>query len=637
MTESLTRYPDNTDDMCNGYFPGLQTWTASWVSFEVAEGEPIELEVTKLDGGAIVKAVVHPAARGDAAVAGGKATVTLTGPRQLTVDINGAMDDTNTGLSNFVAVDPVHTFTVFANPIISDRPSPDDPDVRVVLPGEPLPTQFPESTLLFAPGVHELKPIPACCSTPFDPSAPDIGCRCTTNNASAPGHVESYHLLSNKRYHIPTDAWLDGHIKNDGWGIGFVRIDGYGVISGRRFQRRRCHPYNESPQQFKLRGMYGCNITGVTFVDGSNHHVTLIGWTTLDEAHPPNNMNHVKVLGWRANGDGFHVFQYWNRVTDMWLRTQDDSQYLAGGARAVHMERIVTWNDANGVPFIFTAASNHGTGTLVDSDVLYHRKANPNWCGGIFDLRNSNSTIHDVTIRNVRITDPFPTCPFLDMTGSITNVHFINITMANHSSYRQLDDFSCTSSLTNPGRRFDLPGTSCELPYGIPNRLIAGVIPTEHVGGNHLTTGTEYVYDGVSLDGLSFDNVAVAGIPFADLLTSDGAVITQGSINGLTIDGHMVTFPSPPPPSPAPPASPPALCRGWCAGHSASWSTKCFGWGAATCGACPECHGLTPPGLSSTATLSTATLSTNALSTEPPSAAAFSTGSFSDGTFDVPP
>eukprot|EP00966_Prymnesium_polylepis_P324063 7380163-Prymnesium_polylepis.1 len=72
---------------------------------------------------------------------------------------------------------------------------------------------------------------------------------------------------------------------------------------------------------------------------------------------------------------------------------------------AATFARITTWNDANGVPFIFSATSGPGTGTLSDSDVLYHRKAWPWWCGAIFDLRNANTTMDDVTISNVRIHD----------------------------------------------------------------------------------------------------------------------------------------------------------------------------------------------------------------------------------------
>ena len=325
MTTSLPSHQNAEGDICNGYFQGLDNWTASWVSYEVAEGETIEVraalraaalvitaraptsdilliscsqvEVTKLDGPALTTAVVVPSHKGVASVADGKATLTVNGPQQLTVDINGAMQETNTGLSQLsgASVPVTHTFTLFANPMITDRPSPSDPDVRVVRVGETPPATFSESTLYFEPGVHEILPIPTCCSTFLTAATLDTGCRCTYGNTSDPGNVASYLLLSNKRYYIPTDSWIDGWFQNEKWGIGNVHVGGYGVISGRKFQRRRCHPNNHSPKGLHLRGMYNSSVTGLTFVDGSNHHIITVGFA--EASRPYNNMTHVKVRG----------------------------------------------------------------------------------------------------------------------------------------------------------------------------------------------------------------------------------------------------------------------------------------------------------------------------------------------------
>ena len=123
----------------------------------------------------------------------------------------------------------MHTFSVFANPLLSDaeRPDPEDPDVRVLQPGETPPTDFAETTLYFAPGVHNLTHVPECCET----TDADAACQCVNEKAdpSHPGYVAPYPLRSGKRFHIPADAWLDGWLISDGgWGIEGMNITGCG-------------------------------------------------------------------------------------------------------------------------------------------------------------------------------------------------------------------------------------------------------------------------------------------------------------------------------------------------------------------------------------------------------------------------
>ena len=47
----------------NGYFFSLENWTASWVSYEVAPDQAVEIEVSKLDGTSMRSALVKPANR----------------------------------------------------------------------------------------------------------------------------------------------------------------------------------------------------------------------------------------------------------------------------------------------------------------------------------------------------------------------------------------------------------------------------------------------------------------------------------------------------------------------------------------------------------------------------------------------
>ena len=70
---------------------------------------------------------------------------------------------------------------------------------------------------------------------------------------------------------------------------------------------------------------------GVTFVDFPNHHIIADAVTPTAKdgtcgLSSPNIFTNSKVWGWRANGDGLHVFGTWE-VSNMFMRTQDDSMY----------------------------------------------------------------------------------------------------------------------------------------------------------------------------------------------------------------------------------------------------------------------------------------------------------------------
>ena len=150
------------DKFCNttGYYNSLGNWSNSYVNFEMEDGEGVEIEITKLQGDPIEKAVVHPyAAARSCLLRDGKAIVTITHTGLFTVDINGQMDDQDTGMTqNRRHYDgpPIHTLTIFANPFIQDKPSLEDEGVMVVTPGEEVPSEGPWHTLYFLPGVHNV-------------------------------------------------------------------------------------------------------------------------------------------------------------------------------------------------------------------------------------------------------------------------------------------------------------------------------------------------------------------------------------------------------------------------------------------------------------------------------------------------
>ena len=82
-----------------GIVKHLANWSNSYLNFEMKDGKSIELEITMLFGNeTIYKVVVHPyTASDECVVENGKAYVTISHTGLFTVDINGQMDDQDTG------------------------------------------------------------------------------------------------------------------------------------------------------------------------------------------------------------------------------------------------------------------------------------------------------------------------------------------------------------------------------------------------------------------------------------------------------------------------------------------------------------------------------------------------------------
>ena len=120
----------------------------------------------------------------------GKAYLIISKPCLFAIDINGQMDDQDTGRlpndghhSGYYTGPPIHTLTVFANAFLSSKPSLDDSGVHYVQPGEDAPSEGSWDTLYFLPGVHDVGP--------------------------------SFQLHTNRSYYIPGDAVVYGTMNNN--------------------------------------------------------------------------------------------------------------------------------------------------------------------------------------------------------------------------------------------------------------------------------------------------------------------------------------------------------------------------------------------------------------------------------------
>jgi hypothetical protein len=360
-----------------GYFPDIANWSNTYINFEMRR--PVEVEITKLTRGPIVKAAVHPFSKADSCVVrDGKAFVRITHPCLITVDINGQMDDQDTGLTRKGRYmgPPIHTLTIFANPPIENRPRPDDPGVYAVKPGETPPSDGAWKTLYFMPGVH------------------DIGAAFPVN--------------ANKNYYIPGDAIVYGGFFNNVPRNGHdIHIFGYGTLSGAHIPRPfLLNPPPQDPNRFRpisINGAVNTTVEGITVADSAYHSVMLPAAYTPEE---PTTIRWVKIFTWRPNGDGVNPFAN-ATVEDCFIRTQDDSLYASGRG----IRRVVTWNDDNGSAFVLSALPNKPL-VVEDCDVIYARAVWNKWSGGrVFNMRaqGGGASGAGVVFKDIRVEDRRPT------------------------------------------------------------------------------------------------------------------------------------------------------------------------------------------------------------------------------------
>jgi len=369
------------------YFEHLSYWSHSYSNIEM--NAPVEIELEKVNGDPVNRAVVHPRAKGvETTITDGKVYFTIEKPGQFTIDIDGQMDDQDTGRD--YAGPPIHTVSVYANPIM-DKPDKDAPGVVVVSPGTDPPTD-PNTfeTLYFDAGIH------------------DIG--------------RSYKVHANKKYYIAGDAIVYGTFTNIVEDNGQnIKIYGVGTISGAKIKHPTYDPdsptYGESANPvdgipWKPIGIsYADNtsVEGVTLDDPAFHSIQL---TASDNSIKSTSVKWVKIVTWRANGDGIgnaHLTE------DCFIRTQDDCSYVKGDKR-----RCVFWTDANGAVFVHAVAAERYRIVIEDCDVIYARSQGKTWEGGrIFSWRAMDSPPGQVKLnllfRDIRIEDPRPTLQIFNM------------------------------------------------------------------------------------------------------------------------------------------------------------------------------------------------------------------------------
>jgi len=394
------------EKQCNttGFYDHLKDWSNTYVNLQVGDQVRLELEVTRLWGDKMItSAVVHPGDSAEGcAINEGRAFCVLHKQALFTIDINGQMDEQDTGKlpvgdhpGGTYDGPPIHTLTIFANPFVQDPPSPTGEGVQTVEPGTEAPEEGDWSTLYFLPGIHH------------------IG--------------RNFILHSNRSYYIPGDAILYGTMTNNkAWNDGrHIRIFGHGTLSGDFIPHPNyADPPVDNNEKFtfhpiEIVGTKYTRVEGITIANSAFHSLMLINSYQPDD---PTYIQWVKIFTWRANGDGINPFGN-ALVEDSFIRTQDDSIYVNGHG----IRRVVFWNDANGSAFVLSNVGNEGIEShplvVEDCTVVYARATWHHWSGGrLFNMRGEGGGEggRQLTFRNIRVEDPRPTLQhfFLLMEGA---------------------------------------------------------------------------------------------------------------------------------------------------------------------------------------------------------------------------
>eukprot|EP00937_MAST-01D_sp_MAST-1D-sp2_P006142 g6142.t1 len=481
----------------------------------------VRLRVQRIDGsGSIKTATVRPVRSGARVVSIGEhgVEVLVPSPARFTLSVDGGLDETDTGPS--YKGSPMHTFCAFVNPYLA---TPSGAGTHVVRAGDAVPSQLPNGTrsLVFDAGEHRL---------------------------TGGGHWPVYTLPATVRVHVSAGAVLYFALNGTKYPSeprSYV-LEGYGTVSGE--EMLRCPPSpgpnytaraggacpNHSPQGLSLSLVDLVAISGVTFVDFPNHHI-IAGAKNVrrqDGCGTPSSMENVKVLGWRANGDGIHVFGHW-RVADCFLRTQDDSLYLQATNSpqdcATLYEGITTWNDANGAAFMLIGIG----GVLRASDAIYQRASWAWWDGGRILTNRQQGRAVNVTVDDLVASDPFPTMNAINIDmrpGSASGKEHTAPATAANVAIRNLHVRAFSTVRSCPGFA---KGCSCvpdcgegALPRGIPNRVLAG----PSFAQNNITS-------------IAFVNSTVGGVDMAEVLSSSAANVTWAFVarGGITVDGKPLT------------------------------------------------------------------------------------------------
>ena len=427
------------------YFSGfIGGWSHTYCNFELDRNTPIVVKITRktvtgAPSGPVFMANVHPAHKViSCEIINGDVYVTMKEPALVTVDIDGQLDTRDApratpdtwdgGTSPYNSkMKGAHAVSIFANPVIQDKPAPGAPGVRTIEPGQPLPSPDDQSwtTLYFKPGIHNISLDANGQERPFVLS-------------------DQYPLRSNKNYYIPGDAVVYGNFKGGDNSNENIRVFGHGTLSGFKIPHFQDYTGPGGGGNFRMIDIFNainCNVEGVTIADPAEHGVYILNYYA---SHiQPNSMRWLKNISWRVNNDTGSA----NGVMeDCFFRHQDDGVYFGAGAV---VRRCAYWSDVNGcafrgsfvlrdkVPEITTMFPREVV--FEDCDIIYARGmflftggtngiigASDGMSNALYGDGTPNTGQH-IVFRNFRVTDPRPLRTLLGFNFSSTDPAFVGM------------------------------------------------------------------------------------------------------------------------------------------------------------------------------------------------------------------
>lgn len=314
--------------------------------------------------------VVRPLSLGiEPNISGNTASFTLSEPAQLTLEING---------------EPTRAVHLFANPLETDVPDPDD-----------------ETVIYFGPGLHK---------------------------------TGIFTVDSNTTVYLAGGAVVQGGILARN--AENITIKGRGFFDGSVYDR-----WNETTVPLNLQYCSNVTVEGIGFLDPA-------GWTLNGYFCTDLTVDNVKIITARSNGDGITLQSCKDvAVTNSFVRSWDDSlvvkNYDGGSTRNILFDNMVVWTDlAQSCEVGYETNGPAMKNITFQNITVLHNYHKP-----VMSIHNSdnaaitNVTFKDIVVEDAQMGDGDGAAYLMEMTiassqwsstvkrGTISDVRFENITV----------------------------------------------------------------------------------------------------------------------------------------------------------------------------------------------------------------
>ena len=290
---------------------------------------------------------VLPASAGiTATIKGHTITFPVSSPKNLTIEINGEW---------------VRSLHIFVNPLETDVPKPNDPNV-----------------IYFAPGIHEISSLTVPANKPVYIAGGAI-----VRAVIDPTERYSVNRSDSMRNYSPT---LSLRGKN-------ITIRGRGIIDA-----SACT--NHARNLLFIRGT-NIHVEGIILRDAST-------WTVPIRQSDSVTVDNIKILGYRANSDGIDICNSrYVTVKNCFLRTMDDlvvikADHNQGDAKHIFVTSCVLWNQlAHALSIGAEVSDNVDDVLFTDCDVIHDKGRE--WSMRIYQC--DGGTISNVRFENIRVEE----------------------------------------------------------------------------------------------------------------------------------------------------------------------------------------------------------------------------------------